>query len=121
MYKRQDLVQAEAVIDLIDAETVDCAKNAAAQMEGRMGSGITSIRDQLLDIIASFYAYVDYPDEEIDEPTLLQTLKALTEIRDFLDQMISSFDQGQIMKNGVPVSYTHLLAPISCIWANQRL
>ncbi len=98
---KMDLVQAEAVIDLIDAETVDCAKNAAAQMEGRMGSGITSIRDQLLDIIASFYAYVDYPDEEIDEPTLLQTLKALTEIRDFLDQMISSFDQGQIMKNGV--------------------
>lgn len=98
---KMDLVQAEAVIDLIDAETIDCAKNAAAQMEGQMGGDITSVRDQLLDIISSFYAYVDYPDEDIDEPALLQTLKILSDVYGHLDRMVSSFDQGQIMKNGI--------------------
>ena len=98
---KMDLVQAEAVIDLIDAETTESAKNAAAQMKGRMGGEITAVRDRLLDTIAAFYAYVDYPDEEIDMPTLAQTQEDLEQACATLTQLLGSFDQGQMIKNGV--------------------
>ncbi len=61
-----DLVQAEAVIDLIDAETDQAAKNAAGQLTGAMSRRINEIYDQLVDLMAHFHAVLDYPDEDID-------------------------------------------------------
>ncbi|MCD8188855.1 MAG: tRNA uridine-5-carboxymethylaminomethyl(34) synthesis GTPase MnmE [Clostridiales bacterium] len=61
-----DLVQAEAVIDLIDAETDQAAKNAAGQLTGAMSQRINEIYDQLVDLMAHFHAVLDYPDEDID-------------------------------------------------------
>ncbi|MCD7929100.1 MAG: tRNA uridine-5-carboxymethylaminomethyl(34) synthesis GTPase MnmE [Clostridiales bacterium] len=61
-----DLVQAEAVIDLIDAETDQAAKNAAGQLTGTMSRRINEIYDQLVDLMAHFHAVLDYPDEDID-------------------------------------------------------
>lgn len=98
---KMDLSQAEAVIDLIDSETLEAAKNAAAQMSGRMGEDICKIRDSILDIISSFCAYVDYPDEEIDEPTRAQTISDLNSANDLISKLIASFDQGQIIKSGI--------------------
>ena len=68
---RMDLSQAEAVIDLIDAETSAAAQNAAAQLDGAIFRKISSIYDSLLDIMAHFHAVLDYPDEDIDDFKLL--------------------------------------------------
>ncbi len=96
-----ELSQAEAVIDLIDAETVEAARNAEAQLEGHMGKKITAVRDKILDVIASFYAYVDYPDEEITENSQSETVKILNSANDILSKLYDSFDQGRILKDGV--------------------
>ena len=62
---RMDLTQAEAVIDLIDAETASAARNAAAQLDGGLRLVLEPIQDALLDITSRFYAVVDYPDADI--------------------------------------------------------
>ncbi|MEG2858112.1 MAG: GTPase, partial [Clostridia bacterium] len=99
--KKMDLTQAEAVIDLIDSETVAAARNAAAQMQGGMGKKITASRDKLLDIAASFYAYVDYPDEEIDELECNSMIDILTTVAKELVCLADSFNTGRILKSGV--------------------
>ena len=63
---RMDLIQAEAVADLIDAETAECAQNAALQLSGSISRGVEQVYDGLMDVTARFYAAVDYPDEDIE-------------------------------------------------------
>ena len=69
---RMDLTQAEAVIDLIDAETADAAANAAGQIAGAMRKRIDPVYDSWVDICAHFHAVLDYPDEDIDPFELSQ-------------------------------------------------
>ena len=56
---RMDLTQAEAVVDLIDAETAAAARNAAAQLDGGLRRVLEPIQETLLDIASRFYAVVD--------------------------------------------------------------
>ena len=58
---RMDLAQAEAVIDLIDAETVLAAKNAAGQLNGAVSRKADVIYSGLTDICAQFHAGIEYP------------------------------------------------------------
>ncbi len=95
---KMDLTQAEAVVDLIDAETEAAAKNAAAQLDGEIGKGLDGLRDRLLDIAAAFSAYVDYPEDGIDEP---EVASGLDEIAERLEWLASSYAQGKILKDGV--------------------
>ena len=64
---RLDLTEAEAVIDLIDAQTAAAARNAAAQLEGGLRRVLEPIQESLLEITSRFYAVVDYPDEDIED------------------------------------------------------
>lgn len=96
-----ELTQAEAVIDLIDAETVEAARNAEAQLEGHIGKKITAVRDDILDVIATFYAYVDYPDEDITELKQSETLDVLNSASETLSKLYNSFGHGKIIKDGV--------------------
>ena len=64
---RMDLTEAEAVIDLIDAETAAAARNAAAQLDGGLRRKLEPIQDALLEVSSRFYAVVDYPDEDIED------------------------------------------------------
>lgn len=98
---KMELSQAEAVIDLIDAETIEGAKSAAAQMAGKMGEKINSIRYVLLDLISSFYAYVDYPDEDIEDTEISEMCDKLQKCISKITDMINSFEDGKIIKDGV--------------------
>jgi len=98
---KMDLTQAEAVVDLIEAETVSAAKSAAAQLSGEIGRGIQNLRSELLDVAATFSAYVDYPDEEIEELGLSETATALDAVAKKLFALAASYAQGRILKDGV--------------------
>lgn len=98
---KMDLTQAEAVVDLIEAETVSAAKSAAAQLSGEIGRGIQTLRSELLDVAATFSAFVDYPDEEIEELGLPETARELDEIAKKLFGLAASYAQGRILKDGV--------------------
>ena len=98
---QMDLTQAEAVIDLIDAETADAAANAAGQVAGVLRKKLDPIYDQLMDICSHFHAVLDYPDEDI-EPFALQTYAGtLHGASSELDRLLSSCRRGNFIKNGV--------------------
>ncbi len=64
---QMDLTQAEAVIDLIEAETADAAANAAGQVGGALARRLEPVYSVLTDLCSHFHAVLDYPDEDIDE------------------------------------------------------
>ena len=98
---KMDLTEAEAVIDLIDAETAEAAHNAAAQMDGALRRLIDGSYDALLDITSRFYAVVDYPDEDIGDLTRGQTEAALTQTEAALEHLLGTYSRGRILKSGV--------------------
>jgi len=98
---RLDLTQAEAVVDLIDAETSAAARNAAAQLDGTLRRDFETITDRLLDITSRFYAVVDYPDEDIEDLQLEDITAALQTSDDTLTRLLATCDRGRVLKNGV--------------------
>jgi len=99
-----DLTQAEAVIDLISAETVQSAKNAAGQL-GRAVSGKTDqVYDGLRDLLAHFHAELDYPEEDIEPFHLDEYAAQLAEYSESLTSLAATFRRGQIMTQGVPAA-----------------
>ena len=96
-----DLTQAEAVIDLIDAETLDAARNAAGQVSGAMLSKTGVIYDELADIAAHYSAVIDYPDEDIEDFLLSAYELSLNDIKDRLQSLLDTFERGRIIKDGV--------------------
>lgn len=96
-----DLSQAEAVIDLIEAETEAAVCNAAGQLVGVLGGKIERIYDALLHISAHFFAVIDYPDEDIEAFELNNYIAALSDAEKTLAALLSSYNRGRIMKDGV--------------------
>ena len=101
---RMDLTQAEAVIDLIEAETPIAAQNAVGQLMGAVGKKLDTVYDMLLDVMAHFHAVIDYPDEDIDEFEMQGYLHVLTDAEDRLAQMLSTYERGKVMRDGIPTA-----------------
>ena len=98
---RLDLTQAEAVIDLIDAETAAAARNAAAQLDGSLRRDFETISDTLLDLSSRFYAVVDYPDEDIQDIHPEEIAATLRTVDAALTRLLATCGRGQILKHGV--------------------
>ena len=98
---RLDLTQAEAVIDLIDAETAAAARNAAAQLQGGLRRRLEPIQEALLDVTSRFYAVVDYPDEDIEDVAPAQITQALRTADHHLTDLLNTCRRGQVLKSGV--------------------
>ena len=98
---RMDLAQAEAVIDLIDAETVPAAKNAAGQLSGAVSRKADEIYAGLMDICAHFHAVIDYPDEEIEPFEMAAYGGRLAEYEETLRGLLDTYDRGKVLKEGV--------------------
>ena len=98
---RMDLTEAEAVIDLIDAETAAAARNAAAQLEGGLRRRLEPIQDALLEVASRFYAVVDYPDEDIEDVRPEEIAAALASAALGLGALLATAGRGKVLKNGV--------------------
>ena len=99
-----DLVQAEAVIDLIHAETAEAAKNAAGQLGGAVRRHTDAVYDALKDISAHYHAVIDYPDEDIEEFRLERYTAALEEAEQTLSKLLRSFERGRVLTGGIPTA-----------------
>lgn len=97
---RMDLTEAEAVIDLIEAESAEEARNAAAQVDGALRRPMEQVYDALLTISSRFYAVVDYPDEDIEELTRSETEHTLAESEGRLDALLGTFARGRVLRSG---------------------
>jgi len=98
---RMDLTQAEAVIDLIDAETTEAAANAVGQLGGAILKRISPIYDGLTDMMAHFHAVLDYPDEDIDPFELKNFRGQLEDASTQLFRLLSTYSRGKVLKRGI--------------------
>ena len=96
-----DLTQAEAVIDLIEADTPEAAANAAGQVGGALHKKLSPIYDDLTDLCSHFHAVLDYPDEDIEDFGLNSYESALRKDAKALQTLLSSYGQGRILRQGV--------------------
>lgn len=96
-----DLTQAEAVIDLIEAETADAAANAAGQVGGVLQKKLTPIYEDLTDLCSHFHAVLDYPDEDIDDFHLEHYYTSMRTDAKALYALLQSYGQGRILRHGV--------------------
>ncbi len=99
-----DLTQAEAVIDLIEAETVQAARNAVEQLGGSLRRKIEAVYNDLLNISSQFYAVVDYPDEDIEDLSRGEIERTLADAESTLRGLMATFRRGQVMRQGVPTA-----------------
>ena len=99
---RMDLTQAEAVIDLIHAETALDAKNAAGQLGGAVLRRAQGVYDTLQDIASHYHAVIDYPDEDIPDFQLSAYESALTGCIDRLQRLLDTFSRANVLHGGVP-------------------
>ncbi len=98
---RMDLTRAEAVIDLIEAETADAAANAAGQLGGVLQQKLAPIYQDLTDLCSHFHALLDYPDEDIEDFRLDAYAGMLRANGKKLHALLSTYGQGQILRRGV--------------------
>jgi len=95
------LTQAEAVIDLIEADTADAAANAAGQVGGVLQKKLAPIYDGLVDLCSHFHAVLDYPDEDIEDFGLENYSGSLRADAKALYQLLQTYGQGRILRQGV--------------------
>ena len=98
---RMDLTQAEAVIDLIEADTADAAANAAGQVGGVLQKKLAPIYDELTNLCSHFHAVLDYPDEDIEDFGLQNYASTLRSAAKELYALLKTYGQGRILRQGV--------------------
>ena len=98
---RIDLAQAEAVADLIHSRTELALSAANEQLAGKLSQRINQLRDDLLKTLAHVEAYIDFPEENIAEETKEQLLTRLERGMAFMDELLRTANEGQILRRGI--------------------
>jgi len=101
---RMGLTQAEAVIDIIDAESAEAAKNAVGQLGGAIQQKADNIYSDLADISAHYHAVLDYPDEDIEDFQLKDYADLMEKDRKELRKLLDTADRGKLMNEGIPTA-----------------
>lgn len=102
---RIDLTQAEAVGDIISAESEKARKLAINQIGGELSSKINEIRKKLISLQAEIEVNIDYPEYEESEEYTLETIKPkLEEIHKELKELLVNSENGKIIKNGINIA-----------------
>ncbi|NLN64619.1 MAG: tRNA uridine-5-carboxymethylaminomethyl(34) synthesis GTPase MnmE, partial [Clostridiaceae bacterium] len=98
---RMDLVQAEAIMDLIASRTEKSSKVAVSQLEGLLSAEVNQIRRSLVDMLAEIEVNLDYPEYDFEEVTLDKCGIVVGEVIDKLEKLIDSFQYGKILREGM--------------------
>ncbi len=98
---KMDLTQAEAVMDLITAQTDLALRAASEQLEGRLGQLVLQLREDLVGVLAHIEAYIDFPDEDIDPDTGQALLAKLEAAGVQAQSLLATAGKGKILREGV--------------------
>lgn len=97
---RMDLAQAEAVADLIDAETTAQARQALGQLDGKLSRTYAGFRRDLLHALALVEAEIDFPDEEVPDNLARTAGPVLDRLADDLRHAIDTGRRGERVRDG---------------------
>ncbi len=99
---RFDLAQAEAVADLINAETDNARQAAINQMRGGFSKEIKNLRDELIHFASLIELELDFGEEDVEFAGRKDLAELVAKIMNYIQVLIQSFDEGNVIKNGIP-------------------
>ncbi|NVN89226.1 MAG: tRNA uridine-5-carboxymethylaminomethyl(34) synthesis GTPase MnmE [Desulfuromonadales bacterium] len=100
---RIDLIQAEAVMDIIGAQTDAALQMAQRQRSGALSLRISETRDLLLHALALIEAYIDFPEDDLGTTDFSTISSLVCQASSLLNQLIAGFDEGRILREGISV------------------
>ena len=98
---RIDLLQAESVIDVINAKSDREVKTGIKQLEGILSKKINEIKQEILDVMVNVDVSIDYPEYDVEEVTNKQIEDMLNSVKNKLEKLEKSFDNGKLIKEGI--------------------
>ena len=100
---KMDVLQAEAMADLIDARTTSMQRQALTQMDGGLSRRVLSLRDDVLHVEALLAYDIDFPDEDDGPIAPMRITTAATQVRDAIDALLASAPRAAIVRDGACV------------------
>ncbi len=101
---RLDLTQAEAVRDLIEAQTLTQARQAASQMGGALSRRVAPLKQALMELIALLEAGIDFAEDDIDVTPQAEIARRIDELTPPLAALEASFARGRIVHDGLTLA-----------------
>lgn len=98
---RIDLLQAESVIDVINAKSEREAKTGIKQLEGVLSRKIGEIKQQIMEVMVNLEVTIDYPEYDVEDVTNNQVQSMLKQVGKDLEVLEKSFDNGKLLKEGI--------------------
>ena len=98
---RIDLTQAESVIDVINAKSEKEVQAGIKQLEGGLSKEISTIKQEILDVMVNIEVAIDYPEYDVEEVTNNEIVNILNSVEIKLNKLEKSFDNGKILKEGI--------------------
>ncbi|MCW1921554.1 tRNA uridine-5-carboxymethylaminomethyl(34) synthesis GTPase MnmE [Luteolibacter arcticus] len=101
LHGKLDLTQAEAIMDLISAQSDLALRAAHEQLEGGIGREAVRLREDLIGVVAHLEAWIDFPEEDIDPDTGALFMARVAAARDGITKLLATAEQGRILREGV--------------------
>jgi tRNA modification GTPase len=100
---RVKLEQAEAIRDLIDAQTSAAVRQAARQMKGELSSRLTPIKDSLVEVIVTLESSIEFVEDDLPDIAITQLDSQLEGLCVEIEQLASTFRDGRLLRDGLKV------------------
>ena len=101
---RMDLTEAEAIRDLIDAQTVASARQAVRQLRGEFSRELQPIKDDLLDVIVILESAIEFVEDDLPEVQAKDVYRRLEKIRDRVQKIATTYKAGHLIREGLRVA-----------------
>ncbi len=99
-----DLTQAEAVRDLIDAQTLTQARQAASQMGGALSRRVAPVKQSLVELIALLEAGIDFAEDDVEVTGAGEIARRIGELTPSLEALAASYSRGRIVHDGLTLA-----------------
>lgn len=100
---RLDLAQAESVMDIIKSRSERALKMAVHNQQGLLSQEINTLRANLVDVMVQIEVAIDYPEDDIEEPTARDVMGKVSRVQEQVKKLIDSSNTGRIMRDGLRV------------------
>lgn len=102
---RIDLAQAEAVLELISAQSEQALRLAERQLEGVLSKRIASLKGRLIGLVAPLEAWLDLPEEEVPEPSVEELREGLKGVLEEVEELLGHWRQEVVYREGVKTAF----------------
>lgn len=99
-----DLAQAEAVLDVIEAQTESAQRAAVAHLTGAFSRQVEALREELMRTLATLEVSMDFPEEDAAEPTVEELAGALEPIRLSIAEKLATYERGRLLRQGMAIA-----------------